>query len=369
MYTIARVFIIVSGLLGSVQGSIEKPKTLALHGWLPTWRFQSGVREVVAHQNYFASISPFSFEVASSGIVTGSLPSKSVSWKLLASSSQAYKYPIVPTLAWFDGGAMLNVLSSSSERKKHIESIARTVRLGGYDGIDIDYEGRRVEVKKHYEDFVHELSQVLHKDKKILYCTAEARTPLEDAVDGVKLSQRGISPTTYRTLNQNCDSVRIMAYDQRDDDRELTSNNRDVFYRPVSDDAWVEKTIQEALYEVDRKKLVLGIPNYGNIYSATSTPTGRVRYQYVGALNEDKALSRAAEYHIRPIRNPAGELQFFYKKDGIRYWVTFTDEVSIKKKLDLAEKYGLSGVALFKFDGSTSDGIWEGFLEHLKERI
>ncbi len=58
------------------------------------------------------------------------------------------------------------------------------------------------------------------------------------------------------------------------------------------------------------------------------------------------------------MRNVAGELQFSYKKDGTVYYVTFTDAVAVKKKVLLAEKYGLNGIALFKIDGGMDQKIW-----------
>jgi spore germination protein YaaH len=364
--------ILLTAMLGGLPGAVAvsdeslPQKNLTLHGWIPTWRFSSGTAEVVTHETMFSSVSPFSYEVATSGKIIGTLPIKTRSWSNLASSSIKENFLIVPTIAWFDGEAMGQILSGTSTRKGHVDNIVSLVVANKYKGIDLDYENRKSIYNESYKTFIRELSARLHKEQKVLYCTAEARTPLEDERNGVSLASRTSKPSTYKTLNENCDQIRIMSYDQRDYDIALTSLNDDVFYRPVADSAWVEKTLQEALYEIDRKKLVLGIPNYGNIYMATSS-NGRTRYKYVGAINEDQAKQRAQNYKLRPARNTAGELQYTYRKDNIKYWVSFSDSVALRKKIELAEKFGIEGISIFKFDGTMDGDDWIVLSKYIKD--
>ncbi len=255
------------------------------------------------------------------------------------------------------------MLSSSTLRNSHVRTISRIVTTQKYDGVDIDYEGKYLRTKDSYSEFIKELSAELHKKNKLLYCTVEARTPVEDMF---KDAPREIPHASdYKVLDKNCDSVRIMAYDQRDGDRSLVIENNKAFYRPVADPAWVEKTIKEALYEIDRKKIVVGIPTYGNVYKE-EIKEGRRYYSYVSAINYNVAKNRASEHNVVPMRNIAGELEFSYKKDGITYFVSFSDAVSVKKKLLLAEKYGISGVSLFKIDGGMDKDIWVELNKRIK---
>lgn len=330
--------------------------TLTVHGWIPFWAKASGTSEVLSHRDVFTSVSPFSFEINPDGSLFDRFARDSVVWGQLNASTTAPHLAVVPTVAWFAPEAIDTTLSSSTLRAAHIAMLIQAIRTAHYDGIDIDYEGKWLKTREAYSLFIKELSLALKKENKILQCTVEARTPAEDRLWQLP---RGMSHASdYTVLNKYCNTVRIMAYDQRDDDQTLVFENGDVFYRPVADNAWVEKTIREAIYEIDRKKLVLGIPTYGNIYSAKKGSV-HTTYTHVGALNFGDAIKRAAQYHVSPVRNAAGELQFGYTKDGVQYYVSFTDAVAVKKKLLLAEKYGLYGVAFFKLDGGMDQRIWK----------
>ncbi len=335
-----------------IKNDVEAGKSITLHGWLPFWAKASGTVEMLNHEEYFSSISPFSMEVSQGGFLFNRFENDAVIKKIV---ERDRKYKIIPTIAWFDADEIDETLSSSTQRAFHIGEITRVVNSKKYDGIDIDYEGKYLRTKDSYSLFIKELSGQLHKNKKLLYCTVESRTPSEDIY--INTGRQISHATDYKVLDKYCDSVRIMAYDQRDADVSLVIENKGTFYRPVADPAWVEKAIKEAIYEIDRKKLVVGIPTYGNIYKKV-VEGERIYYSYVSAINYNNAKARALENGVTPLRNKAGELEFSYSKDGITYYVSFSDAVSVKKKLLLAEKYGLSGVSIFKIDGGMDKDIW-----------
>jgi spore germination protein YaaH len=357
----------VAGVSGMTQGKVSvpapesrvtqivPPRTLTLHGWVPFWAKASGTKEVLAHAEAFSTVSPFSFEINPDGTLFDRFASDRELWAQLSASTTKSKIKVVPTIAWFGAEQIDATLSSSTARKAHIAMIVNAVKKNNYDGIDIDYEGKLLRTRDSYSLFIKELAGALSKEQKQLQCTVEARTPAEDRLWQLP---RGMSHASdYSVLNKYCTTVRIMAYDQRDDDQTLVYENGDVFYRPVADNAWVEKTIKEAIYEIDRKKLVLGIPTYGNVYSAKKNGA-HTTYTHIGALNYGDAVKRARQYKVTPLRNAAGELQFGYMKDNVQYYVTFTDAVAVKKKLLLAERFGLYGVAIFKIDGGMDQRIW-----------
>ncbi len=337
------------------SGEAQVGHTLLLEGWIPFWAKASGTKEALLHRELLSTVDPFSLEVNPDGTLFDRFASDGGLWGQFNASSSTHKVKVVPTIAWFDPERIDAILSSSTSRKAHITNIVAMVKSGHYDGVDIDYEGKWLRTRDAYSIFIRELASALAPIGASLRCTVEARTPAEDR--SLQLPREMSHASDYKVLNEACAAVRIMAYDQRDDDQRLVYENGDVFYRPVADDVWVEKTIREALYEIDRKKLILGIPTYGNVYSAVKGKTHTI-YTHVGAINYGDALRRALYYGAIPFRNAAGELQFGYVKDKVQYYVSFTDAVAVKKKLLLAEKYGLLGVSLFKIDGGMDKRIW-----------
>lgn len=353
-----------SAITTNISSNDTIPKTLLLHGWLPFWAKASGTAELISHQEYFNTISPFSLELNEEGVLFNRFENDKTITSLV-NQNLSRKYKIVPTIAWFDAEKIDQTLQNDTFRKLHVDNIVNTVVRNKYDGIDIDYEGKYLKTKGAYSLFIQELSVKLHNNKKLLHCTVEARTPAEDLFRGYDGGV--VRATDYKVLNKYCDVVKIMAYDQRDGDASLVYENGGAFYRPVADPAWVEKTIKEAIYEINRRKIVLGIPTYGNIYKYTKEG-GKNYYSYVSAINYNNAVSKSKEYKVTPTRNVAGELQFSYKKDGNTYYVTYTDAVAVKKKLLLAEKYGLNGVSLFKIDGGMDPFIWKELSKKIKTK-
>jgi spore germination protein YaaH len=226
---------------------------------------------------------------------------------------------------------------------------------------------------------------------KFVMCTIEARTPLDSRYDGVPPKDAGLYVNDYKEINRYCDRVRIMAYDQGSIDVKL-NRARAAPYVPVSDPAWAEKVLKEALKAISKKKLVLGIATYGYEYEVKPLTEYGYRYSRLWALNPKYAIDLAAKANATPVRNAAGEMSFIYKSAGetptgdtipitmsndptveqnlysqvaiassiqppfnIVWW---SDAQAVKQKIELAEKLGIRGVAFFKWDGGQDPAIW-----------
>ena len=162
-----------------------------------------------------------------------------------------------------------------------------------------------------------------------------------------------------------------MAYDQANDDAQLMFERRDVgLYRPVADIDWVEKIATLALRDIPAKKLILGIPTYGNKYEVLpAIGTTTTKYIRIGSMNFNYADELVKSLNMIPIRNSAGELSFTYATstgvDGKylggykQFLVWYSDSVAIADKIRLAKLYKLGGVVIFKIDGGNDPKVWE----------
>lgn len=230
---------------------------------------------------------------------------------------------------------------------------------------------------------------------KWVYCTVEARMPLEHRY----LPGQTIPPDAtdyandYKILNQYCDRVEIMAYDQGTIDQKLNAV-RQVPYAPVADTEWVEALVRLASQTISRNKLIVGIPTYGYEYKVTPLPNGNYQYKVLWPFNYRYATDIAQKLNITPSRNSAGEIGFSYNPELLQAspsgndttllqqneapsttithnasgtatipqsfnYASWSDAQAIKAKIDLAKKLGVRGVAVFKFDGGEDQGMWE----------
>lgn len=371
-----------------------------ISGWIPYWRTATGTVDALAHLDTFKEINPFGYTVKKNGLLFDALQIDSPSWQILISTARKKKIRVIPTVMWSNTNAIHDVLKNKKLRTAHIKEIVAIVKKHKFDGIDIDYEGKKAETRPYFTAFLRELYAAM--GKKWVMCTIEARTPLNDRFDVIP--KKIEFANDYHAINRYCDRVRIMAYDQQAIDLRLNELAPGP-YAPVADPKWVEKVITLAAKIIAKKKIVIGVPTYGYEYHVTPLIYG-YRYDRLWAFNPRYGIELAQQYGMRPERNLAGELSFQYTigpqsavsiqtpdpipsnpefasvlaaqgpetssatssiKNNFSESATTTpfrlvwwsDGQAIKDKFDLAKKLGLRGVAIFKIDGGEDPAMWD----------
>lgn len=373
---------------------------LEVSGWIPYWRTATGTADVLPNLDKLTEINPFGYTVKKDGSLYNALQIEKKEWQTLIQAAKAKKVRVIPTVMWSDTEAIHTVLSNSKLRKKHVQQIVDTVTKNNFDGIDIDYEAKSSDDKDNYSAFLKELSIAFGKKKanKWLMCTIETRMPLSARYPGA--IPPGIEyANDLPKINQYCDRVRIMTYDQQTADVELNRVHKKELYSPVADTQWVEKVVEYMAQDIDKKKMVIGIATYGYDYQIMPYSDGSgYSYDLLEAFNPRYATDVAKEYGITPLRNSAGELSFTYVpketskslptqaelvakapkgtksanlaalgalqlaktkgKQAPFHLLWWSDAQAIKSKVALAEKLGVKGIAIFKFDGGQDPAMW-----------
>jgi len=383
-------------------------KPFEVSGWIPYWRVATGTADTLQHLDTFTEINPFGYTVkndgtlfdaaklaptlvstsTASGTTTISVPSD---WAPLIAAAHAKKIRVIPTVMWSNGETMHRILSDGEKRRALEDEIAAVVKENNFDGIDIDFEGKKYETRDYFSTFLKGLDQRL--GNKWLVCTIESRTPIGDRYYGTTVSpDAGLYANDFVAINKYCDRVRIMAYDQQSIDLKLNDQHRGVLYAPVADVAWVGKTMKLISKSINKNKLVLGVPTYGYEYDVTAYADG-YQYDLLWSFNPGYAIPIAAQYGIAPNRNAAGEISFSYfpttlqpvasaeatsapmishtqvaeaallfasstnsnLKFRMMWW---SDAQAIASKVALAKELGLRGVAIFKIDGGEDPNMW-----------
>jgi spore germination protein YaaH len=403
---------IVSMLALSIIGSAVAPtaafaasnssssNSIQISGWIPYWATAKGTADADAHLSQTTEINPFGYSVKSDGTLSDTMNLSDPAWQNLFKDARAKGVKIVPTVMWSDTAGIYNILSNPTLRATHVQSIVNAVKQGGFDGIDIDYEGKSAETRDAYSAFLTELSAALYKSDKndVLDCTIEARMPLEARYAGTPPANIEYA-NDLPTINKVCDRVRLMTYDQQTADLQLNAAHSKELYAPVADTAWVQKVVDYMDTDINRSKIMIGVATYGAEWQAMSNPNGSgFTYTKTSSFNPQYALDVAKQYNITPSRNASGELYISYvdknqpavlpsndvlsslapsgtdsgylaaagalaysKKTSKQAPVTFltwSDAQAIQDKAKLAEKLGVAGIAIFKFDGGEDPNMW-----------
>ena len=344
--------------------------------WIPYWRKTEGASSTLLNLNKLTQISPFAFELQQDGSIKNALKFEEEPWTTLIREAKKKKIKIYPSILSYPHNETEKynfylLMAQRSKRAAHVKEIVALVKKYNVDGVDIDYEAKTAETRPYFSAFLTELAKELHKNKKQLICTVEARTPPDSryATTSTEILARVEYANDYKAIGKACDQVRIMAYDQSTDDAKLVIQNKQSgsLYTPVADLEWVKKVVIVAMWDIPAKKIIIGVPTYGSKYEVITTATS-TRTRRIGSMNFNYADELAKSLSITPTRNIAGELSFVYStstdsngnplESYKQYLVWYSDAKSIEDKIKIAKMYKLGGVAVFKVDGGNDPNLW-----------
>ena len=383
VFYIAGLALIFSPALAAAQTT----QKLEVSGWIPYWREEQGAADALAHLDQLTEINPFVYIVQTDGTVLDAAGIADEPWKGLLQEAKKKKVRVIPTVMWSDGAAMHKILSNQKTRNKLQDDITAIAVNEGFDGVDIDFEGKWAETKDYFSLFLKGLYSRM--GKKWVMCTIEARTPLDSRYLGTPPAGAGLYANNFKEINKYCDRVRLMTYDQGTIDQRL-NRARGAPYIPLSDPGWVEKVVQLVSKDIPKRKLAIGIPTYGYEYEVTPLSVYGYNYDVQWSFNPRYAVELARSLGITPRRMSSGEIGFAYTPavtppppldantstlpipTGLNtqapaavalatapftllWW---SDAQAIKDKVDLARRLGVRGVAVFKIDGGEDPAMW-----------
>jgi hypothetical protein len=239
----------------------------------------------------------------------------------------------------FDPERTSVVLRDSDLRDQVISQLLIYAKIYKLDGINIDFENVNLADGPYLTQFVREMTPLLHG---------------QGLTVSIDITVKSTSPNwsmflEREKLSQVVDYVMLMAYDQYPHGSKVSG--------PVSTIPWAEWTIKKTLEEVPRDKLVLGVPFYTRLWKETPD-NGGVKVS-ARALGMEGIAAWLRDENVTPKYQPDTGLLYAEKKIGNEtYRVWLEDTGSMKKRVELANGYGLAGIAAWRRGFETED-IWE----------
>lgn len=369
------IFALIAALVAPALSFAKTGETFETSGWIPYWRAERGIANILPQLDKFTEVNPFIYTVRQDGSLYLNVDLQSSSWTTLRTKSKEMGVRYIPTITWGSGDAIDAILSNDAARAEHVRAITREVFARGFDGIDIDYEGKMARTRPFFSLFLKELQEAVGYDKWVM-CTIEARTPLDSRYSTPESIPKDIEyANDFKEINKYCDRVRIMAYDQGRFDLKLNDANADP-YVPVADRAWVLKVMKLTAEEIDKSKLMIGVATYGyehDMFPATDG-SGDMSYSQLWSFNPGYALEIAQKLNLTPTRNSAGELMITFTASqspepsiplpSATRVLTWSDGEAIRQKAELAKQLGVRGVSIFKIDDGQDAGVWGVLAAH-----
>lgn len=232
--------------------------------------------------------------------------------------------------------------------------IANVIAKYNLDGVNVDIENLNEADRAAYTQFVKLLRKKLPEDKSV--SVAVAANPY-----GVDIGWQG--SYDYNELGKYADYLMIMAYDEHYESGPEGA---------VASIDFVEKSIKYAISQVDKEKVVLGLPFYGRYwqngysyggYGVSLTRIDKITKTYNTKTTYDektqavKSVVTINNWDEKPVINGrtlyAGTYTFWYE-----------NEQSIKAKLELVNKYEIKGTGSWSLGQELAE-TWEYYDETL----
>lgn len=226
------------------------------------------------------------------------------------------------------------MLATPDTRRTFINQLEWLIKKYDFDGVNLDIENIYTWDRDKLSLLVKELYQRLDPQGYQVTICVPAKTWDDRA-------NTWSGPFDYSAIGRYAHYVVIMSYDEHG----YSSGPG-----PIASYGWVESVVKFAVQNIPPEKILLGVPGYGFDWQ-----TGRNDPTYLSYSQAmDIATARGAGIKWDDTR----KVPFFYYWDGWReHQIWFENASSLTYKLDLAKRYALGGIALWRL-GMEDPQIW-----------
>lgn len=303
-----------------------------------------------AADNVVVEVNPAGLQLADGGGIAGE--------PLQTSETNATSnFAVVPTITNVDAnGARTdltgNMMETAQERDAHISALVDLAVHKVYRGYNVAYEGLSGGDQELFTAFVKQLASALHAQQKTLTVTLPAPVPIsEDEFDTAGYN--------WALIGRYADQVKIP----------LLSDPNAFDGEPSLQDQYLAWAVRQ----IDRSKIQLIASTEGrDSTSDTYTPVSfGDALKLVGAVSVPPNAQPGSQVELEmsglkqsggiQVHEPSGLFYFNYTGgDGKPHTVWLENADSLSRKIALALKYNLGGVALANYDTKTSgdERIW-----------
>ena len=300
--------------------------------------------------------------------------------RTLKQFAQSQGIAVLPSLLTYSGWLNSRLLTDPETTTRALDQIVEYVVAEGYDGFDLDLEAVRADDRAAYTDFVKRLAQALHARGKRLALAVPPK--MTDTTSGFA------GAFDYAALGQHADLVTVMGYEWHG----AWSGPG-----PIAPYDSVEKVVAFAASQMPPEKLVLALAFYGWDWNTTSGGSRYIGHPEAAALAEryNSPLSIAPDSRSATFRYraPAGEQPPAVARptaldheivsrrpppcpitdpapgptptprpspppDAMQdHEVWLEEHESAVARLELAERYGVGGVAMWRL-GHEEARVW-----------
>lgn len=261
------------------------------------------------------------------------------------SKAKEYGYKIWPIItngidsASYSANDTSALLKSEYNRENFIKNIREIAKKDKIDGINIDFESMKDDDRELYTQFIRELTPILRNEG------------ITVSVDFyfVKYIDR-------QRIGDVADYVILMGYDQKG---AWSSEAGSISSVKIVEDQ-LNSLINDS--KIESNKIILGVPFYTRLWTiknVSEKPTTKI-------YSMQDCQDFIADNNVTPVWDEdAGQNYAEVKKGDLTYKLWIEDKESMKKRVELINKYNLGGISAWR-KGLEAEDIWQIITSNIK---
>ncbi len=266
------------------------------------------------------------------------------------SKSKNIKLMAMVTNSLFDPVKAHHFLKNTSAQDKALQYILNECNKYQLYGVQFDFEMIPLADKTLLTNFYEKAARFFHKNH---FVVSFAVAPTISDKDFESIYQKKLYDVwqgayDLKRLSAASDFITVMTYDQH---AEGTSPG------PIASILWVDAVLKHVLKFIPPSKVSLGVPTYSGLwYLGYSSKRFHMRYD---SLAYQDVAEQIAKYRPTLRWDAANKVHFFdYASHWSNRFVYVEDSQSFSAKVDLARKYNLKGISVFRL-GIEDPKIWD----------
>lgn len=315
--------LITPGMVLTIPSGEEKLGTIQVNGYAFPNISMDVLRKTLP---YLTFLSIFSYEVNPDGSLRAINDTP-----LIEAARQARVAPLMVITNLEAGGGFSSnlartILTNEQVQDTLINNVINTLRTKNYTGVDVDFEYIYPENREDYNNFLRKIRSRL---QPLGYTLATAVAPK------IAADQKGLlyEAHDYPVHGALADHVIIMTYEWG------YTFGPPMAVSPINE---VRRVLSYAVTAIPRRKILMGIPNYGYVWTLPYRPGSRATtISNVGAVD----LARREGARIQYDQKSQAPFFRFYDDNGRENIAWFDDARSIEAKLRLLHQFNLGGAS------------------------
>lgn len=228
------------------------------------------------------------------------------------------------------------MLANEQTRSTFIENTIELIEGYGFDGVNIDIEDVDIKDSDKLTMFFEELGEALSKRGYYLSASIPSRVsdePFNPFSD----------PFNYASIGEAVDEFVVMLYNEHGWPGSGPG--------PVVSIGWMERVLNYTMTKMPRRKIMAAVSVFGFDFNLD---TGKNSY-----VTFESAMNLADKYNKEVIFDEETKTPYFkyVDEEGNNHEVWFENAESIKAKINLANKLGIKGIALWRL-GMEDESMW-----------